>query len=92
MHYWQVLNYSNGRFVITLDDDLQHPPEFFPNILEKLKEHDVCYTNYRNRKHLIWKKIVSNLNNIVSSFLLGKPLHIYMSSFRGLKKNCFGNY
>ena len=33
-----------------------------------------------------WKKAVSNINNIVSSFLLNKPLNIYMSSFRGLKK------
>lgn len=80
------LNLCSGENVITLDDDLQHPPEFFPEILEKLKEHEVCYTNYRNRKHLTWKKIVSKLNNIVSSFLLGKPLHIYMSSFRGLKR------
>ena len=26
------LNYSNGDCVITLDDDLQHPPEFFQYI------------------------------------------------------------
>tara|TARA_B100000575_G_C23136402_1_gene660287 strand:+ start:1329 stop:2105 length:777 start_codon:yes stop_codon:yes gene_type:complete len=80
------LNFCSGDSVITLDDDLQHPPEFFPNILEKLKVHKICYTNYKNRKHLTWKKIVSKLNNIVSSFLLDKPLHIYMSSFRGLSR------
>ena len=80
------LNYSNGDCVITLDDDLQHPPEFFPNIFEQLKIFDVCYTNYKNRKHMIWKKAVSKINNVVSSFLLNKPLKIYMSSFRGLNK------
>lgn len=80
------LNLCSGDNVITLDDDLQHPPEFFPDILEKLKEHEVCYTNYKNRKHLTWKKIVSKINNIVSSFLLNKPLNVYMSSFRGLNR------
>ena len=35
---------------------------------------------------MIWKKAVSKINNVVSSFLLNKPLKIYMSSFRGLNK------
>ena len=81
------LNYCKGELIITLDDDLQHPPEFFPMILKKLDECDVCYTYYKNRQHIRWKKFVSKLNNIISSFLLGKPIYIYMSSFRGIKKN-----
>ncbi len=81
------LNNCNGEYVITIDDDLQHPPEFFPEIIKKLDNSDVCYTNYRNRKHNSWKKTISIINNIVSSFLLNKPLNIYMSSFRGLKRN-----
>ena len=75
------LNNCTGEKIITLDDDLQHPPEFFSNILEELKNSDVCYTYYKNRQHIKWKKIVSRINNIVSSFLLNKPFHIYMSSF-----------
>ena len=80
------LNYSTGEYVITLDDDLQHPPEFFTQILIKLNEADVCYTNYRNRKHIGWKRFVSYLNNIISSLILNKPVKIYMSSFRGFTK------
>ena len=80
------LNNCKGKFIITLDDDLQHPPEFFPNILEALKYSQVCYTNYKNRKHIGWKKFVSKLNNLVSSFILNKPLKIYMSSFRGFTR------
>ena len=80
------LNNCKGKFIITLDDDLQHPPEFFPNILEALKDSQVCYTNYKNRKHIGWKKFVSKLNNLVSSFILNKPLKIYMSSFRGFTR------
>jgi len=80
------LKECKGNFVITMDDDLQHPPESIKDIIIKLNEgHDVCYTNYLNRKHPLWKKIVSWLNNLVSSYLLNKPYHIYLSSFRGLK-------
>ncbi len=80
------LNNAVGDCMITLDDDLQHPPEFFPEIINKLKNFDVCYTNYKNRKHVGWKRAVSALNNFVSSFLLNKPLEIYMSSYRGINK------
>ena len=66
------LNNAVGDCMITLDDDLQHPPEFFPEIINKLKNFDVCYTNYKNRKHVGWKRAVSALNNFVSSFLLNK--------------------
>ena len=52
------LNICIGEYIITIDDDLQHPPEFFSNILNKLKTQDVCYTNYKNRKHIGWKKFV----------------------------------
>ena len=32
------------------------------------------------------EKFVSKLNNLVSSFILNKPLKIYMSSFRGFTR------
>ena len=85
------LNYCSGERIITLDDDLQNPPEFIINIYNKLDNFDVCYTYYKNRQHLRWKKIVSFLNNVISSFLLNKPFYIYMSSFRGLKKDIVDN-
>ena len=47
------LNNCSGEFVITIDDDLQHPPEFFPEVLKQLSNHDVCYTNYNKRKHIL---------------------------------------
>lgn len=81
------LNNCSGEKIITLDDDLQHSPEFFPDILDQLENFDVCYTYYKNRQHLKWKKIVSIINNLISSFLLDKPLDIYLSSFRGFRKS-----
>ena len=83
-----ALNECRGVNIITMDDDLQHPPESIKDIYAELqKNYDVCYTYYLNRKHSLWKKIVSWLNNLVSSYLLNKPLKIYMSSFRGFKRN-----
>jgi len=80
------LNECRGSKIITMDDDYQHPPSSLNNFLEQLNKYDACYTYYLNRKHNIWKQLLSNINNIISSFLLNKPLRIYMSSFRGFTK------
>ena len=80
------LNVASGEKIITMDDDFQHHPSNLIYFFDKLDECDACYTYYKNRKHNFWKKYCSQLNNLVSSFLLNKPIYIYMSSFRGLKR------
>ena len=79
------LKFARGQKVITMDDDLQHPPSSIMSIYKKLDDYDLCYTLYLNRKHPAWKKIISYLNNVYSSFLFNKPMNIYHSSFRGFK-------
>ena len=68
-----------------MDDDLQYPPSSLISIYKKLNECDLCYALYIKRKHIRWKKLVSNLNNIFSSFLFNKAFHIYTSTFRGFR-------
>ena len=81
-------NECKGKIIVTMDDDLQHSPNSIIDILNQLnKGFDVCYTKYLNRKHPTWKKVVSWLNAIISSFLLNKPLSLYLSSFRGIRNN-----
>ena len=77
------LKFAKGKKIITMDDDLQHPPSSIMSIFNKLDDYDLCYTLYLKRKHPVWKKIISYLNNVYSSFLFDKPLNIYHSSFRG---------
>ena len=81
------LNYVNGDLVILMDDDLQHPPQAIGNMVRALSEgYDVCYTNYVNRQHAYWKKLGSQFNDWVATRLLGKPKGLYLSSFKGLRK------
>ena len=82
------LNQCIAKNVITMDDDLQHSPNNIIDIYsELLKDFDVCYVNYLDRKHEKWKIFFSYISNIISSFLLNKPLKIYCSSYKGFKKN-----
>ncbi len=77
------LKYAKGKKIITMDDDLQHPPSSINQILKALEKYELCYTLYLKRKHVTWKKIVSYFNNIFSSFLFNKSFNIYLSSYRG---------
>jgi len=81
------LKYSSGDIIITMDDDLQHPPNYIMEIFNKLDEYDLCYTIYKKRKHLLWKRVISYINNIFSSFLFNKSISIYLSSFRGFRSD-----
>ena len=81
------LSQAEGEYVILMDDDLQHPPEEIPRLIQKIREgHDVCYTHYRNRRHQTWKKAGSWFNDKVANILLKKPNGLYLSSFKGLHR------
>lgn len=81
------LHHVSGSFVVLMDDDLQHPPHAIGDLLRALREgYDVCYTNYLNRQHATWKKLGSQFNDWVATHLLGKPEGLYLSSFKGLRR------
>jgi glycosyltransferase involved in cell wall biosynthesis len=81
------LNHVGGEFVVLMDDDLQHPPHAIGDMVRALSEgYDVCYTNYVNRQHALWKKLGSMFNDLVATHMLGKPPGLYLSSFKGMRK------
>lgn len=81
------LNHSQGDIVVVMDDDLQHPPSAIGEMLSALENgHDVCYTNYLNRRHAAWKKLGSGFNDWVATKLLAKPAGLYLSSFKAIRR------
>jgi undecaprenyl-phosphate 4-deoxy-4-formamido-L-arabinose transferase len=55
-----------GDIVITMDADLQNPPEEIPKFIAEMeKGHDVVGGYRQNRKDHIWRKMFSRLHNII---------------------------
>jgi dolichol-phosphate mannosyltransferase len=51
------MNYATGRAIITMDCDLQDPPEKIPEMIKKWKEgNDIVYARRKNRKDNFMKK------------------------------------
>ena len=78
------LRHARGRFVITMDDDLQNPPEEVTKLYDhaRLGNWDVVYTRYASKKHAPWRNLGSQFANKVADWLLDKPKGLYLSSFR----------
>jgi undecaprenyl-phosphate 4-deoxy-4-formamido-L-arabinose transferase len=56
------LRHARGSYLITMDDDLQNPPEEIPKLVEKI-EHDrldLVYASYDSKQHNRWRNSGSN--------------------------------
>jgi undecaprenyl-phosphate 4-deoxy-4-formamido-L-arabinose transferase len=78
------LSFARGDFVITMDDDLQNPPEEVARLLAfaRAQHFDVVYTRYREKKHAAWRNWGSRFANWAANLVLDKPKALYLSSFR----------
>lgn len=74
-------NHASGDYVITMDDDLQHPPEEIPKLISRIKEgYDVVYGKYRNKRHSMFKNFGSRTVNKILKRITGNRFDI--TSFR----------
>jgi glycosyltransferase involved in cell wall biosynthesis len=78
------LRRARGRYIITMDDDLQNPPEEVLHLYDHARNGnwDVVYTRYAEKKHEGWRNIGSRFANWVADQLMDKPKGLYLSSFR----------
>jgi undecaprenyl-phosphate 4-deoxy-4-formamido-L-arabinose transferase len=78
------LRVARGSYVITMDDDLQNPPEEVLKLYDhaRLGGFDVVYTRYAVKEHEGWRNLGSRFANGVADLLIDKPRGLYLSSFR----------
>jgi len=75
-----------GRILVTMDDDLQHPPEEITRLLHCLEENrlDLVYGSYRQKKHRGWRNLGSSLVTWFYRFTFKSKITI--TSFRVLRR------
>ena len=72
--------------IITMDDDLQHPPEEIPILLSKFSEgHDVVYGVPKKLPHSWWRNFFSVFTKRIMSRTMGVPTIRNFSAFRIIK-------
>lgn len=69
--------------IITMDDDLQHPPEEIPGLVKKLAEgYDVVYGSPLKARHDLWRNSASWITRLALQSVMGAATARKASSFR----------
>jgi glycosyltransferase involved in cell wall biosynthesis len=82
------LNKSTGDWVVIMDDDFQNPVSEVVKLVSFATEHsfDAVYTEYKEKKHSLFRNLGSWLNDRVANVMLKKPKHLYLSSFKAINR------
>lgn len=82
--------------IITMDDDLQHPPEEIPKLIEELnKGYDVVYGSPLREPHGIWRAFTSKLIKWTLFTVMKTREALHVSAFRVFRtrvRNAFAEY
>jgi undecaprenyl-phosphate 4-deoxy-4-formamido-L-arabinose transferase len=87
---------SNYEVIVTLDDDLQNPPEEIPLLVGKLAEgFDVVYGTPGKARQPLWKEMASMLTKLALQSAMGVETARQVSAFRAFRsevKTSFDGY
>ena len=77
-----------GEIVVTLDADLQNPPEEIPRLIECMeKGYDVVGTVRKNRQDSFFRKIASSITNKVARHYTGVMMTDYGCMLRAYRRH-----
>jgi undecaprenyl-phosphate 4-deoxy-4-formamido-L-arabinose transferase len=80
------LRHASGDLVVTMDDDLQNPPEEIPKLLAAIRAggFDLVYGTYGRKKHSGWRNASSSVVN--AFYRLTFRTDVNITSFRILRR------
>jgi undecaprenyl-phosphate 4-deoxy-4-formamido-L-arabinose transferase len=87
---------ATGEIVVTMDDDLQNPPEEIPLLLAKLAEgYDVVYGAPEKEQHGLLRDLASRITKIALQAAMGVETARDVSAFRAFRtriRDAFANF
>jgi len=87
---------ARNEVIVTLDDDLQHPPEEIPKLLEKLTDDtDVVYGPPAQETHGLWRDMAIQVTKMALQSAMGAPIARKAGPFRAFRtkiREAFSGY
>jgi undecaprenyl-phosphate 4-deoxy-4-formamido-L-arabinose transferase len=79
---------SRGEVVVTLDADLQNPPDEIPRLIEAIDAGNDVVGGWREeRQDRTYRKAASHLHNRLTSLIVGVPMHDYGCMLRAYRRH-----
>ncbi len=87
---------AQHEVIVTMDDDLQNPPEEIPKLLDKLAEgNDVVYGTPLREQHGLWRDLASRVTKLALQSTMGAETARNVSAFRAFRtdaRQAFSKY
>jgi glycosyltransferase involved in cell wall biosynthesis len=77
--------HATGDYLITIDDDLQNPPEEIDKLIGKIHDghgYDVVFGQFRQKMHASHRKIGTKVIGYINRKIFAKPKDLVLSNFR----------
>jgi undecaprenyl-phosphate 4-deoxy-4-formamido-L-arabinose transferase len=82
------IRHARYPLIVTLDDDLQHPPEHVPSLLTRLGEgFDLVYGSPAREQHGLWRDLASQTTKVIMRRVLGVDTATKVSGFRAFRRS-----
>ena len=79
---------AEGDVIVTLDDDLQNPPEEIPKLLATLDDgYDVVYGTPLHEQHGLWRDMASRMTKLALQSAMGADTARRVSAFRAFRRD-----
>jgi undecaprenyl-phosphate 4-deoxy-4-formamido-L-arabinose transferase len=82
--------------IITMDDDMQHPPEEIPRLLARLDEgYDVVYGTPQEMQHGLMRNLASRITKLALQSIMGAETARNISAYRAFRtqvRTAFAHY
>ena len=89
-HVANLCGFSNatGDYVITMDDDLQNPPEEIRKLIAGAAEgHDLVIGRFKEKRHSLVRRLGSRLVGMINRRIFKAPKDLVLSNFRIIRKD-----
>lgn len=74
---------ARGEWIVTMDDDLQNPPEEIAHLIEKSREgHDLVIGRFHAKQHASYRRLGSRLVRWINRRVFGQERDLVLSNFR----------
>lgn len=74
---------ARGEWIVTMDDDLQNPPEEIAHLIDKAREgHDLVIGRFHTKQHASYRRLGSRLVRWINQRVFGQERDLVLSNFR----------
>jgi glycosyltransferase involved in cell wall biosynthesis len=79
---------ARGQWIVTMDDDLQNPPEEIAHLIDKAAEgHDLVIGRFQQKQHASYRRLGSRLVRLLNQRIFGQEPDLVLTNFRLVRRD-----